>query len=746
MYHSNPDCASGATLSELNAARVHLVRTGKDGEPRAPIEKGWERRSWNLKGEYMEVGWIPGRSDCALVDLDPKNHGPLEPLEAKTIAALGEPCGTLDTPSGGRHLIYPLRPMKDAREAVSNRKLTVGDLRGDKGQAIMWGEAGKRAVLAAIRNEAGVALRTRAELMAALTPLLVKKARTLPDGNVPSGSSDEPVDLVGVLANAKPGGIHNALVAAVTSVISRGGGHDELDRLCRVYTKVSTDADPERKFAQVVMDQQAWVAANPSRPWLPLDDKGRVTVAYSPGGYWNGLQSLGIDVRFEARRKQLEFKGDELKVNERTHGIKAGVNGWICSDNALNAFIRDLMARKCVYLRETKEGKKVVPFRLGRDAFHEYVWAIVHQRRVDSFRDWLDQLPEWDGRERLDHVFEDLFYVPEPETDGHLELIQWASRAVPMTVVARTYRPGAKVDEVAVLIGPQGCGKSAYGYELLPPDSRDIWHTDAIEFNGRSKEQAEAMKGRVVVEFSEMVGLTKADLGKVKSFVSRLDDGSIRMAFRPDPEQTPRMCAFLMTSNVEKALPNDESGNRRFVTVRLDPTRNEGRLAVEAYMAPIREQLWAEARHRVLVQGEAPSLPRHLLAVQQAVNERHRFHDAPVEDAIAEVFPKGIAYPGVTLEQVALLTDFNLLKKERDRESGEWVRSYKPWAQVVNRDGNRLRQALLAARAGKVVWEQTERKRRAFGDGPAYRWFTTNDDAPAADAFVDEARLRKHRP
>ena len=570
-------------------------------------------------------------------------------------------------------------------------------------------------------------------------------------------------------------GRHPACVAIVTSAINYGVQlGDETETAMRAaYRDIApkTHGDPDKHWEAIWRDQDGWVKTNPPKgerrddgaeagngaeperdpkvdAWLREKGmlvEGKAVVPNTPSGYWLAMRWLRLDCRYEARRKQPEYRGADIGLTSTTHGLKLSAGGWLPADSSFGAWLRDYVAKHAVYEKHTKNEVQYIPLRLGRDRFAEFVGAIIHERRVDSFRAWLDALPEWDGVPRIDTLLHELFYMEKPEGPHHSDLQVWASGTVLLTAVARTYSPGLKVDEVLVLIGPQGCGKSTFGAWLLPPESRDIWFTDCVEFNGKPKEQLEAMKGRVIVEFGEMVGLGKADLGRVKSFITRLEDGSIRMAYRPDPEQTPRMCAFLLTTNVEAALPNDETGNRRFVTVRLDPTKEEARQALEPFLDEHREQLWAEARHRILVERESPRLPRHLKEVQKAGNERHRFRDAPIEDSILEALPRGVAEPGLTLEEIALLTDFTR-EKVTYSEEGDPRTTYKPWSQVVNREGCRLRQALLSSGDTDVVWRQTEKKCRVPGSrgGLTFRWYTQNADAPDGAPYRAEAASRKH--
>ena len=72
--------------------------------------------------------------------------------------------------------------------------------------------------------------------------------------------------------------------------------------------------------------------------------------------------------------------------------------------------------------------------------------AILDDRRVDPFKDWLEARPAWDGEDRFD------FWLSHVFTGGdiHEDLLNWASRSVLMGVVTRTDHPGEKHDEMVV--------------------------------------------------------------------------------------------------------------------------------------------------------------------------------------------------------------------------------------------------------------------------------------------------------
>ena len=258
----------------------------------------------------------------------------------------------------------------------------------------------------------------------------------------------------------------------------------------------------------------------------------------------------------------------------------------------------------------TQDAARVAWNGLTEERKEQYAW--------DPFLAWLRTLPKWDGVVRLDRLLIEHFGAADTP------LARWAGRATLMAAVARALHPGLKIDECPTLIGTQGQGKSTL-YRASFPDSgewqgrRDEWFSDGLDFSvTRTKEMQEALQGRVIVEAPDIAGADIRKLDRLKAFLTSVDDGSARKAFRRDPEVQRRRAAIYATSNSDRPLPNDETGNRRFVVVRLTRGCN-----VERLMDDCRDQLWAEAFARV-DSGERPNLPHELFADRDHDNESYR--------------------------------------------------------------------------------------------------------------------------
>ena len=284
----------------------------------------------------------------------------------------------------------------------------------------------------------------------------------------------------------------------------------------------------------------------------------------------------------------LEAIGADIRHNVRSQYAEALWDGeWRGLDEYTEAAMRDRIAAKCDEVQS--KGAKAVPLWYGRERWNQAFNALMERRAVDPFLEWLRRLPPWDRKERIAHLLSDLFGARDDA------ITRWASGYIGIAAVQRAIWPGAKIDEIPVLIGDGRIGKSAYCAAWTP--NHPEWFGDDIVFDAGPQQHAEAMLGKVVVEIPEMAGASRADLGKLKAFITRQDDGkSIRLAYAKRPVPMPRRAALIGTADRMDCLPNDAAGNRRFVPVML-PNRSNRKL--ETLGAAEHEQWWAEALHRV---------------------------------------------------------------------------------------------------------------------------------------------------
>ncbi|MDO4515000.1 MAG: virulence-associated E family protein [Lachnospiraceae bacterium] len=160
-------------------------------------------------------------------------------------------------------------------------------------------------------------------------------------------------------------------------------------------------------------------------------------------------------------------------------------------------------------------------------------------RHFHPVRDYLNSLPEWDGIERVEDLF--IRYLQADDTP----YVRAVTRKTFAAAVARVYNPGVKFDCVPVLDGDQGIGKSTIVKDLVTSDyySETLSLTDMDDKSG-----AEKLQGFWAVEIGELAGMKKADIEKVKAFLSTCDD-KYRPSYGKVVESHPRQCIIIATVN-----------------------------------------------------------------------------------------------------------------------------------------------------------------------------------------------------
>ena len=196
-------------------------------------------------------------------------------------------------------------------------------------------------------------------------------------------------------------------------------------------------------------------------------------------------------------------------------------------------------------------------YRLNGHKNFELAMAIrFDETKFHPVRDLLDSL-KWDGVKRVETSLIDYLGAKDSQ------YTRFVARMMFVAAVARAYTPGKKYDNMPILVGNQGCGKSTFCERMA---LRERFFTDSIRGIG-SKEALEQLLGAWIVEWGEMSAMKRAkDSETIKLFLGQRRDKG-RPAYGRRTIVTPRMCTFIGTSNDMVGLLNDRTGNRRFFPV-----------------------------------------------------------------------------------------------------------------------------------------------------------------------------------
>jgi predicted P-loop ATPase len=212
-------------------------------------------------------------------------------------------------------------------------------------------------------------------------------------------------------------------------------------------------------------------------------------------------------------------------------------------------------------------------------------------------REYLSRL-KWDGVPRIGEL------LPRYLGAERCEYTTAVTTLMFYGAIQRVMNPGCKFDYCIILQDTnQGTGKSTLCRFLA---LNDEWFSDSVGNLNDSKSVFELMRGKWIIELGEMLAVRRAqDVETIKAFISRQSQ-DYRQPYGTFAENHPRQCIFIGTSNKPQFLPEDKTGNRRFVPVICNGKKAAAHpLDNEAETRAFIEQCYAEA----LTTGAAEGYP-----------------------------------------------------------------------------------------------------------------------------------------
>lgn len=273
----------------------------------------------------------------------------------------------------------------------------------------------------------------------------------------------------------------------------------------------------------------------------------------------------------DAWKKQLQYEKKSMELKNNLHNLMLilendeNLKGIVFNQLADGMEIRGKVPwpHPAKFWRDADDAQLIcyVDAAYGTFSARNYDIAVtkaVDDRSYHPIREFFETLPAWDGMERADTLLID--YLGAEDTP----YVRAVTRKELCAAYCRVYHPGIKFDSMIVLNGDQGIGKSTLIAKL-----GGEWYSDSLNLSDMNdKTAAEKLQGYWIMEIGELAGMRKADLDKVKAFISRQDD-KYRASFGRRVTPHPRQCVFFGTTNSQNGYLRDITGNRRYWNVKV---------------------------------------------------------------------------------------------------------------------------------------------------------------------------------
>ena len=233
----------------------------------------------------------------------------------------------------------------------------------------------------------------------------------------------------------------------------------------------------------------------------------------------------------------------------------------------------------------------------GIDCWDRDIQRFVRSRRISEyhpFTAYFEQLPEWDGKDRVSALARRVSDDPVWVNGFHRWMLGLSAQWMQFRSDANNANRANSINRansVAPLLvsSRQGLGKSTF-CRLLMPDVLKAYYTESYDLGSPASAEAKlAAYGLINLDEFDKLSASQMPLLKNLMQASALN---IRKAYKRSASALPRIASFIGTSNREDLLV-DRTGSRRFLCVSLEH-------AIDCVTPVEHEQLYAQLKAELL--------------------------------------------------------------------------------------------------------------------------------------------------
>ena len=330
--------------------------------------------------------------------------------------------------------------------------------------------------------------------------------------------------------------------------------------------KMLNERSPEEKDKSKEIQKAVTTNAlldDPELFWKEMKDGDSVLVPTENNAFviLRGMYPNGYHGREDKRQESLYVDGRKREIIINGQPYLKGTEGLVS---------------KCIHDMQSKH--KLIQFR--PNVIRYGINILLQNREIDPMLEKIKTLA-WDGKQRIDGFFID-YCKCVGDSDAYLRGV---GRTFWRSLVYRIVSPGYKCDEIVILQGPEGLGKStmanmiAKGHFFSCGDKKAFSDRDCLINMHKS----------AIVELVEMVPLIHGDADQAKGYITQTHD-FVRQMYGEQSRDTPRSFMLIGTCNRRHILTKTH-GSRRFLPVTIQDKKSINLMAIEEDL----DQMYAEA-------------------------------------------------------------------------------------------------------------------------------------------------------
>lgn len=182
-----------------------------------------------------------------------------------------------------------------------------------------------------------------------------------------------------------------------------------------------------------------------------------------------------------------------------------------------------------------------------------------YAEEINPFATYFSSLPPWDGTDYITLLAQTI--TAEAPAYWHRIFRRWIVGMVACAIGTEEVH-----QQVLLLYGKQGRGKSTWIRNLLPPELREYYRNGMID--PTNKDDMLLLSTRILINMEEFEGMRQGSIAELKRIIS-LDNVTLRKVYDIQSNLYIRRASFIGSTNNTQFL-KDQSGSRRFLIVHTE--------------------------------------------------------------------------------------------------------------------------------------------------------------------------------